>query len=156
MKPITGFFLAFLLITASNSLAFRLGSDGSFSAQLSHSNGKDNNKGGGGGGGNDGGMGGFFGPGGGFNIPDFGKGWGGNGAGGGYGGGYGGPSGGHSKGGVIRPTVVCKEKGPCYNKKLTCPAKCFTSYSRSGKGYGGGGGGGGCTIDCKKKCIGYC
>nr|POE76418.1 hypothetical protein CFP56_19865 [Quercus suber] len=96
-------------------------------------------------------MGGFFSPGGGFNIPGFG-----NGVGGGYGGGFGGPNGGYSKGGIIRPTVVCKDKGPCYNKKLTCPAKCFTSYSNSGKGYGGGGGGGGCTMDCKNKCIAYC
>jgi hypothetical protein len=39
---------------------------------------------------------------------------------------------------------------------LTCPAKCFTSFSRSDEGYGGGGGGGGCTIDCKKKCSAYC
>ncbi|KAK4770766.1 hypothetical protein SAY87_031298 [Trapa incisa] len=99
----------------------------------------------------DGNLGGFFGPGGGFGIPGFGSGWA-----GGYGGGYGGPNGGYSKGGIIRPTVVCKERGPCYNKKLTCPAKCFTSFSRSGKGYGGGGGGGGCTMDCKKKCIAYC
>ncbi|KAE8714949.1 putative diphosphonucleoside phosphohydrolase [Hibiscus syriacus] len=76
--------------------------------------------------------------------------------GGGYGAGVGGPSGGYSKGGVIRPSVVCKEKGPCFNKKLTCPVKCFTSFSRSGKGYGTGGGGGSCTMDCKKKCIAYC
>ncbi|KAG8385567.1 hypothetical protein BUALT_Bualt03G0058600 [Buddleja alternifolia] len=111
-----------------------------------------------GGGNSDPGMGGFFGPGGGFNIPGFGPGpgWGNGGLGGGYGSGYGGPNGGSSKGGIIRPTVVCKEKGPCYMKKLTCPAKCFTSYHRSGKGYGGGGGGGGCTMDCKKKCIAYC
>ncbi|KAJ0590929.1 hypothetical protein HanIR_Chr04g0202891 [Helianthus annuus] len=88
---------------------------------------------------------GYFGPGsggGGFNIPGFGNNWPGSGAAGGYGGGYGGPKGGHSKSGVIRPTMVCKDKGPCYKKKLTCPAKCFTAYSRSGKGYGGGGGGG--------------
>ncbi len=154
MKPITTFLLAILLITASVSLATRPGSDGSFSAQLKHSKDKptnqnnNNNKGGGG---NDGGMGGFFTPGGGFNIPGFG-----NGLGGGYGAGYGGQNGGYSKGGIIRPTVVCKDKGPCYNKKLTCPAKCFTSYSNAGSGYGGGGGGGGCTMDCKKKCVAYC
>ncbi|KAL1215941.1 hypothetical protein V5N11_028937 [Cardamine amara subsp. amara] len=58
---------------------------------------------------------------------------------------------------IVRPTVVCKEKGHCYNKKLTCPAKCFKLFSRSGKGYGGGdGGGGGCTMDCKEKCMAYC
>nr|XP_043621818.1 glycine-rich RNA-binding protein 1-like [Erigeron canadensis] len=100
---------------------------------------------------------GFFGPGsgGGFNIPGFGNNWPGNGVGGGYGSGYGGPKGGHSKSGVVKPSVVCKDKGPCYKKKLTCPSKCFTAYSRSGKGYGGGGGGGGCTMDCKK-CVAYC
>ncbi|CAN8325512.1 unnamed protein product [Cochlearia groenlandica] len=96
-------------------------------------------------------------PGSGFaGIPGFGNGFPGNGFGGGYGGGYGGPSGGFGKGGVVRPTVVCKDKGPCNGKKLRCPAKCFTSFSRSGKGYGGGGGGGGCTMDCKKKCVAYC
>ncbi|CAM8921519.1 unnamed protein product [Rhodiola kirilowii] len=99
----------------------------------------------------------FFGPGSGFDIPGLGNGWG-NGivGGGGYGSGYGSPSGGHSKNGIFKSSVVCKEKGPCYKKKVTCPAKCFTSYSRSGKGYGGGGGGGGCTVDCSKKCIAYC
>ncbi|KAJ8761664.1 hypothetical protein K2173_004440 [Erythroxylum novogranatense] len=44
------------------------------------------------------------------------------------------PVAGYPRCGVIRPTVAFKEKGPCYNKKLTCPAKCFGSYSRSGKG----------------------
>lgn len=113
---------------------------------------KNQNKGGGGGGNpNNGGGNGFFGSGGGYDIP----GWGGV-VGGGWGGGAGGPSGGSSGSGVIRPVVVCKDKGPCYKKKLRCPAKCFTSWSRSGKGYGGGGGGGGCTMDCKKKCIAYC
>ncbi|CAN0912855.1 hypothetical protein LINGRAPRIM_LOCUS449 [Linum grandiflorum] len=87
----------------------------------------------------------FFPPG--TGIPDLG---------GGYGSGFGGPKGGHSKSGVYRPITVCKDKGPCFNKKLRCPAKCFTSYSGSGKGYGGGGGGGGCTMDCKKKCVAYC
>ncbi|XP_022977844.1 ATP-dependent RNA helicase A-like [Cucurbita maxima] len=100
---------------------------------------------------------GVFEPGGGFDdIPGFRKGWDKGIVGGGYGGGYGGPKGGYGKGGIIRNTVLCKERGPCYNKKVTCPAKCFSSYSRSGKGFGGGGGGGGCTIDCSKKCIGYC
>uniref|UniRef100_A0A0E0KHD4 Glycine-rich protein n=1 Tax=Oryza punctata TaxID=4537 RepID=A0A0E0KHD4_ORYPU len=84
---------------------------------------------------------------GGFNVPGMGGGW---------GGGYGTPSGGYSRGGVVVPTVVCSERGPCYKKKVTCPKKCFSSYSSSGKGYGGGGGGGGCTIDCKTKCTAYC
>ena len=104
-------------------------------------------------------SGGFFGPGGQFNIPGYGGSGSGNGwgnLGGGYGSGYGGPSGGHSRNGVVRPSVTCAEKGPCHNKRLICPAKCFTSYSGAGKGYGGGGGGGGCTIDCKKKCVAYC
>ncbi|KNA05117.1 hypothetical protein SOVF_193250 [Spinacia oleracea] len=95
----------------------------------------------------------FFGPGGGFGIPGY------NDPGmfgGGYGYGYGSPSGGHGKSGTVRPSVVCKETGPCYMKKLRCPAKCFYSFSRAGKGYGGGGGGGGCTMDCKKNCIAYC
>ncbi|EHA8590672.1 heterogeneous nuclear ribonucleoprotein A3 [Cocos nucifera] len=97
---------------------------------------------------------GFFKPpdGGSFGIPGSG-GWGNYG--GGYGYGSGGPTGGSGGHGVVRPSVVCSEKGRCYKKKLTCPAKCFTSYSHSGKGYGGGGGGGGCTMDCKK-CVAYC
>ncbi|XP_039131225.1 glycine-rich protein DOT1-like [Dioscorea cayenensis subsp. rotundata] len=95
------------------------------------------------------------------NIPDFsGNGWsnygGGGNYGGGYGSGYGGPGGGYSHHGVVRPSVVCTERGPCYKKRVTCPAKCFTSYSHSGKNGGGGGGGGGCSIDCKKHCVGYC
>lgn len=81
-------------------------------------------------------------------IPGFEKGWG-NGL---MGGGYGGPGGSLSK----DVSLVCQERGPCYNKKLTCPAKCFASFSRSGKGFSAGGGGGGCSMDCKEKCIAYC
>ncbi|EXB51803.1 hypothetical protein L484_006376 [Morus notabilis] len=148
MNLITSFLLTLLLITSLSSLSLsaRPGSDGPFSAELKGSKGSSP-------GSNSNNNGGFFGPGPGFNIPGFGNG---NGFGGGYGYGYGGPKGGHDKGGIVRPTVVCTDKGPCYKKKLTCPAKCFTSYSRSGKGYGGGGGGGGCTMDCKKKCVAYC
>ncbi|KAK7331881.1 hypothetical protein VNO80_28624 [Phaseolus coccineus] len=149
MKPtITFLFFFTLLLIASPSFATRPASNPD---QLNHS--KDNNKGGAAAAG---GPGGFFGPGGGFSIPGFGSGFGNGIVGGGYGSGYGGPDGGSSKGGIIRPTVVCKDRGPCFQKKVTCPAKCFSSFSRSGKGYGGGGGGGGCTIDCKKKCIAYC
>ncbi|KAJ4975871.1 hypothetical protein NE237_000977 [Protea cynaroides] len=138
-------------------LAFLLFSTSLGARPESGDKGKGSNGGGAGaGGGNTGGVGGFFGPGGGFGIPGFSNGWNNGGIGGGYGAGYGGPGGGYSKGGVIRPTVVCKEHGPCYKKKLTCPTKCFTSYSHSGKNYGSGGGGGGCTIDCKKKCTAYC
>lgn len=155
MKPMTTFLLfTTLILIASSSFATRSVSSGSSpSTQTKHSNPnpKDNNNN------NQGGgiPGGVFGPGGGFNIPGFGNGFG-NGFGGGYGSGYGGPNGGHSKNGIIRSSVVCTEKGPCYQKKLTCPAKCFSSFSHSGKGYGGGGGGGGCTIDCKNKCSAYC
>lgn len=85
---------------------------------------------------------------GGFGIPGMGA--------GGWGGGYGGPGGGYARGGVVAPTVTCSEKGPCYRKKVTCPKKCFSSYSGAGKGYGGGGGGGSCTVDCKVKCTAYC
>ncbi|CAN4079010.1 unnamed protein product [Withania somnifera] len=92
--------------------------------------------------GGSGSFGGFFGPGGGFNIPGLG-------GGGVYGGGFG-------KGGVVSASVVCKEKGPCLGKKLRCPAKCYQSFSSAGKGYGFGGGSGGCTMDCKKKCVAYC
>ncbi|XP_015065104.1 glycine-rich cell wall structural protein [Solanum pennellii] len=98
--------------------------------------------------GGDVGFGGIFGPGGGFNIPGLG--------GGVFGGGFGGPKGGYGKGGVIRSSVVCKVKGPCFGMKLICPAKCYKSYSSAGKGYGFGGGSGGCTMDCKKKCLAYC
>ncbi|KAG4960511.1 hypothetical protein AAZX31_13G227600 [Glycine max] len=148
MKPtITILLLSLLLLITSPSLATRPASNPD---QVKHN--KNNNQGGGAGAG----AGGFFGPGGGFSIPGFGNGFGNGIIGGGYGSGYGGPNGGSSKGGIIRPTVVCKDKGPCFQKKVTCPAKCFSSFSRSGKGYGGGGGGGGCTIDCKKKCIAYC
>ncbi|KAL5579341.1 hypothetical protein UlMin_011783 [Ulmus minor] len=160
MNPLTSFLFTLLLLTLSISFTFsaRPESPGSVSAELKHSKPKgtpssQNNKGGGN---KNGGPGGFFGPGGGFDIPGLGSGFGNGIIGGGYGSGYGGPNGGRNKNGVVRPTVVCKDKGPCYNKKLTCPAKCFTSYSRSGKGYGGGGGGGGCNMDCKKKCVAYC
>lgn len=154
MNPMTNFHLTIFLLIAAASLCFstRPGSDGPFYAELKHSKGNPTNQNNNKGGGNNDGPGGFFGPGAGFSIPGFGSGS----IGGGYGSGYGGPSGGYSRGGVVRPTVVCKEKGPCYQKKLTCPAKCFTSYSRSGKGYGAGGGGGGCTVDCRKKCVAYC
>ncbi|KAF8413957.1 hypothetical protein HHK36_001954 [Tetracentron sinense] len=151
MNTISGFIIAVLLATASLSEASRPESSRALEAQLKNSKGKDKSNNDNKGGGNDGGMSGFMNPGGGFEIPGMGSGWGNGIIGGGYGAGYGGPTGGYSKGGTIRPTVVCKDKGPCYKKKLTCPAKCFTSYSRSGKNYGSGGGGGGCTMDCKKK-----
>ncbi|KAG8494451.1 hypothetical protein CXB51_011901 [Gossypium anomalum] len=157
MNPKSTFILAVLLLTASLTAAARPDSFEPLSSEQKENKGSgkpgNQNKGSGG---NTGGMGGFFGPEPGFGLPGFEKGWGNGIVGGGYGAGFGGPTGGYSKGGVIRATVVCKEKGPCFNKKLTCPAKCFTYFRRSGKGYGEGGGGGGCTMDCKKKCTAYC
>ncbi|CAL4897423.1 unnamed protein product [Urochloa decumbens] len=88
-------------------------------------------------------------------IPSGGFGGGGGGWGAGYGSGPGG-GGGYAHGGVEVPTTVCQEKGPCYGKKVTCPKKCFWSFSRSGNGYGVGGGGGSCTVDCKDKCTATC
>ncbi|RZC80491.1 hypothetical protein C5167_043068 [Papaver somniferum] len=94
---------------------------------------------------------------GGFKIPGFGRGWGSDGViGSGYGAGYGSPTGGYSKGGVIRPIVVCKQRGPCFHKKVICPAKCSTSYGFSGKHHGADAGSGRCTVDCKLKCIAFC
>ncbi|RRT76100.1 hypothetical protein B296_00004575 [Ensete ventricosum] len=139
-------FLLLLLLAAASSTS-------SAARDLESELAKGKGKGQGGGGGGSGipefgaDPGGYFGPGSGFNIPGFGGGW---------GAGYGGPTGGYSRRGVVRPLVVCSEKGPCYKKRLTCPAKCFSSFSHSGKGYGSGGGGGGCTIDCKKRCVAYC
>ncbi|RAL44817.1 hypothetical protein DM860_003576 [Cuscuta australis] len=131
----------FLILTATRTSSTR--PDPDLDGQAKH--GGEPSRAGGGRGGD---FGGFFGPGPGFSIPGFG---------GGYGSGFGGPGGGYGKGGVVRPpAVVCKEKGPCRGKKLTCPAKCYKSFSRSGKGYGGGGGGGSCTVDCTKKCAAYC
>ncbi|CAA6656667.1 unnamed protein product [Spirodela intermedia] len=74
----------------------------------------------------------------------------------GWGGGAFGGAGAGGFGGMMRPSVICSERGPCFRKRVTCPAKCFSSYSRHGKNFGGGGGGGGCTIDCKKRCTAYC
>ncbi|KAI7979100.1 hypothetical protein LOK49_Contig513G00003 [Camellia lanceoleosa] len=151
MNTTTIFFIAFLL-TSVLSLATRPEPTRSSQPQPKPSketghHPTQNNNNNGGGGGSDGGIRGFFGPRGGFNVPGFGNGWGNDIVGGGYGAGYGTPTGGYSKGEIVRPTVVCKGKGPCYNKKLLCPAKCFTSYSHSGKNYGGGGAGSGCIID---------
>ncbi|XP_038997115.1 uncharacterized protein LOC120121902 [Hibiscus syriacus] len=53
-------------------------------------------------------------------------------------------------------SVVCNQKGPCYKKKLTCPAKCYASVSRSGKGFSASASGGGCTMDCEKTCTAFC
>ncbi|XP_039004633.1 uncharacterized protein LOC120131792 [Hibiscus syriacus] len=53
-------------------------------------------------------------------------------------------------------SVVCNQKGPCYKKKLTCPAKCYTSVTKSGKGFHASASGGGCTMDCEKTCKAFC
>ncbi|CAA0825297.1 Unknown protein [Striga hermonthica] len=138
MKPtnLTLLLTILLLATAAVTIATRPDPDGSAQQKKTSSKGGANDVPG---------MGGFFGPGGGFNVPGFGPV-----AGGGYGSGFGGPTGGRSKSGIVRNPVTCTEKGPCYKKKLICPKKCFTAYGGSGKGYGYGGGGGSCNIDCKK------
>ncbi|GLT77900.1 hypothetical protein SLA2020_494550 [Shorea laevis] len=150
MKSISSFFLlAILLLTSPLCLATRPESSGVFFSAEHRQNNRgskysnQNNKGGG----NPDE----------FNIPEFTiPGWGNDGQGGGYGYGVGGPNGGQGSGGIIQPSVVCKDSGPCLHKKVTCPAKCFSSYNRAGKGWGMGGGGGGCTVDCKKNCKAYC
>lgn len=59
---------------------------------------------------------------------------------------------------LVPPSTVCTEPGPCHGKRLTCPARCFRSYSYTSEdgGGGGGGGGGGCSFDCTKRCEAYC
>ncbi|KAF0908306.1 hypothetical protein E2562_024720 [Oryza meyeriana var. granulata] len=94
-------------------------------------------------GGGEGGGGGFF------EVPWFGP-PGGGGWGAGYGGAGGGGGGGYARHEMAPPSTVCMEKGPCYKKRLTCPEKCFKSFSFEGKHGGGGGGGGGCSFDCNK------
>ncbi|GJN10386.1 hypothetical protein PR202_ga28474 [Eleusine coracana subsp. coracana] len=111
----------------------------------------------GGGGGAPGGAG-FFGDGGG--APGRGGFFGGGGGGGGGGGaGFGGWGAGgtwYRRGAVVPPSTVCAERGPCHGKRLTCPARCFKSYSYRSKNGGGGGGGGGCSFDCTKRCVASC
>ncbi|EPS59078.1 hypothetical protein M569_15733, partial [Genlisea aurea] len=58
--------------------------------------------------------------------------------------------------GVDPTRVVCWDEGPCYNMTLKCPDSCFTSFSRTGKGFSYGGGGGGCSFDCKTNCTASC
>ncbi|CAM0905256.1 unnamed protein product [Alopecurus aequalis] len=99
------------------------------------------------------GAGGFFGFGGG--IPEFGGGQR-SGVSGGWGAGGVGPGGGFARRGVVQPSMVCAEKGPCNNKRLTCPSRCFSSYSYNGKNSAGGGGSGGCTFDCTARCQASC
>ncbi|KAE8812256.1 glycine-rich cell wall structural protein-like [Hordeum vulgare] len=75
---------------------------------------------------------------------------------GGWGAGGVGPGGGFARRGVVQPSMVCAEQGPCYQQRLTCPSKCFSSYSYHGKNGGGGGGGGGCSFDCTSRCEAHC
>ncbi|CAN6170786.1 unnamed protein product [Urochloa humidicola] len=99
--------------------------------------------------------GGFFG---GAGMPSwFGGGSGGPGA-GGFFGGWGEGGLGYRRGAVVPPSVVCTEQGPCHGKRLTCPARCFRSYSYKSAhgGGGGGGGGGGCSFDCTTRCAATC
>ncbi|CAN6202923.1 unnamed protein product [Urochloa humidicola] len=105
-------------------------------------------------------AGGFFGGGGG--MPWFGPGGGGGGAvpggaaAGGFFGGWGEGGLGYQRGAVVPPSVVCAEEGPCHGKRLTCPARCFRSYSYKSAHGGGGGGGGGCSFDCTTRCAATC
>ncbi|XP_039049324.1 uncharacterized protein LOC120190299 [Hibiscus syriacus] len=52
-------------------------------------------------------------------------------------------------------SIVCDEPGPCYKKKLTCPAKCYGSVNKSGSGFSASAGAGGCSMDCKT-CTATC
>ena len=63
---------------------------------------------------------------------------------------------GYRRGAVVPPSMVCAEQGPCRGKRLTCPARCFRSFSYKGKNGGGGGGGGGCSFDCTTRCVATC
>ncbi|XP_062188527.1 cold shock domain-containing protein 4-like [Phragmites australis] len=87
-----------------------------------------------------------------FGMPWFGGPQGGPGFFGGWG--EGGP--GYRRSAVVPPSTVCAEKGPCHGKRLTCPAKCFSSFSYKDKHGSGGGGGGGCSFDCTKHCVASC
>ena len=92
--------------------------------------------------------------GGGGGIPWFGGGPGQPGA--GFFGGWGEGGLGYRRGAVVPPSTVCAEQGPCRGKRLTCPARCFRSFSYKGKNGGGGGGGGGCSFDCTTRCVATC
>ncbi|XP_062190126.1 uncharacterized protein LOC133893170 [Phragmites australis] len=74
----------------------------------------------------------------------------------GFFGGWGAGVPGYRRGAVVPPSTVCAEQGPCHGKRLTCPAKCFKSFSYGGKHGGGGGGGGGCSFDCSRRCVASC
>ncbi|RLN33081.1 eggshell protein 2A-like [Panicum miliaceum] len=63
---------------------------------------------------------------------------------------------GYRRGAPVPPSMVCAEQGPCRGKRLTCPARCFRSFSYKGKNGGGGGGGGGCSFDCASRCVATC
>ncbi|RLM87345.1 eggshell protein 2A-like [Panicum miliaceum] len=86
-------------------------------------------------------------------IPWFG---GGPGPGAGFFGGWGEGGLGYRRGAVVPPSMVCAEQGPCRGKRLTCPVRCFRSFSYKGKNGGGGGGGGGCSFDCTSRCVATC
>ncbi|RCV09371.1 hypothetical protein SEVIR_2G026900v4 [Setaria viridis] len=96
--------------------------------------------------------GGFFGAG----MPWFGGGGAGGPGAGGFFGGWGEGGRGYRRGAVVPPSMVCAEQGPCRGKRLTCPARCFRSFSYKGAHGGGGGGGGGCSFDCTTRCVATC
>lgn len=63
---------------------------------------------------------------------------------------------GYRRGVVVPPSTVCPQDGPCRGKRLTCPPRCFRTFSYGGKNGGGGGGGGGCSFDCTERCAATC
>ncbi|WVZ61726.1 hypothetical protein U9M48_011555 [Paspalum notatum var. saurae] len=73
-----------------------------------------------------------------------------------FGGGWGEGGLGYRRGAVVPPSTVCAQDGPCRGKRLTCPARCFRTFSYRGKNGGGGGGGGGCSFDCTSRCAATC
>ncbi|KAJ1287596.1 hypothetical protein BS78_02G021900 [Paspalum vaginatum] len=75
---------------------------------------------------------------------------------GGAGWGEGGGGLGYRRGAVVPPSTVCPRDGPCRGKRLTCPARCFRTFSYRDKNGGGGGGGGGCSFDCTSRCAATC
>ncbi|ESQ50545.1 hypothetical protein EUTSA_v10022963mg [Eutrema salsugineum] len=75
---------------------------------------------------------------------------------GGFGGMFHGFPGFHGNGDLMNPTHTCTVQGPCYGKKLTCPAECYKSTNVEKEGYKSTSKSGGCSMDCTEKCIAHC
>ena len=73
--------------------------------------------------------------------------------GGGFFGGWGEGGLGYRRGAVVPPSTVCPQDGPCHGKRLTCPPRCFRTFSYGDKNVGGGGG---CSFDCTERCAATC